>query len=140
MNARNLIRATLSVLAALTLVSCQAAYEIDVLSRDGRLTFRFAEDGLSGGTAPRVNYLTVVEVSRPTRYVWKLETIQPNGPMARELRYGEVPDGLKETVHAEKLRRGQLYRVTLFAVDGSGEQHFIISDRHIQKDRVTILH
>jgi hypothetical protein len=81
----------------------------------------------------------VEEVSQRSHDVWKLETVQPNGPEVRELRYGEVPRGLKQTVAPEKLRLGQLYRVTLFAVDGVGGQSFIIADTDYSNRDLTIL-
>jgi hypothetical protein len=140
MKPRSLLQSSFLLLVSLTLSSCQLDYSIKVFSEGGRLTFRFATGGwLERSKAPRINYLAVEEVSQASHHIWKLETIQSNGPEVGELSYGEVPRGLKQTVKPEKLRLGQLYRVTMFAVDGGGEQSFIIADTDLSSRDLTIL-
>ena len=117
-------RAVTTIVAALALSSCQYGYDIRVIVRDGRIAFELG----TGGRIPRVNLFQVDEIGRRTRAVWRLETTRANGPELRDLRYGSIPTSFKETIHAQPLDVGRVYRVGLFAVDGVGSQSFAISD------------
>ena len=120
-----LARAGVIGLAALVLSSCQYGYDITAFVRDGHIIFKLGDCG----RVPGVNFFQVEEVAHRRHGVWRLETTKTNGPELRELQYGKVPNGFKETVRAEQLEVGRVYRVGLFAIDGVGRGLFAISDK-----------
>jgi hypothetical protein len=122
--------ARLAAIFAVTMLlgSCSYAYEITVTAKNGRMVFTIGSSGFFGSRTPYVNYVDVEQIGKPTKRVWMLETTRPNGPEMHELRYGEVPAGMKSTLGPSPLVIGQLYRVTFFTIDGGGYCEFAISD------------
>jgi hypothetical protein len=125
---RPLLRLAAVSLIAMTLCSCSYAYDIRAIAKNGALVFAISSSGLFGSRTPYVNYVTVDRIGKPTKAAWKLETQESNGHEMRELRYGDAPAGMKATVGPTPLAIGQLYRVTIFTIDGGGERLFAISD------------
>jgi hypothetical protein len=112
---------------------------VEVLKLGGHLAFRFGSEGFGKSVAPQLDALTVAAVSEHTRYVWRLESTEANGPEIRQLSYGETPHGMRQTVAPQSLKVGQLYRIGLTAVDGIGYQYFVIADSEIPGGNLTVL-
>jgi hypothetical protein len=112
---------------AMALGSCSYAYEVTVIAKNGCIVFIIASSGLFGSRIPYVNYVDVERIDNPTKPVWKLETTRPNGPEMHELRYGEVPEGMKTAIGPTPLSIGPSYRVTVLTIDGGGYREFAIS-------------
>jgi hypothetical protein len=113
--------------ATLALGSCSYAYDVTVIAKNGRIVFTIANSGLFGSRIPYVNYVDVERMDNPAKPVWKLETTRPNGPEMHELRYGEVPEGMRATIGPTSLSIGPAYRVTFLTIDGGGYGEFAIS-------------
>ena len=107
------------------LSGCQLDYDLDVIVHDGQVAFKLSDS--RGNPAP-LETLTVESVTAKPRMLWRLETSQTNGIKISEVRFGKAPNGFKETVRAEKLVVGQLYRATMFALGGTESREFVISN------------
>lgn len=124
---RTFVKFVTILAVTMALGSCSHAYEVTVIAKNGRIVFTITSSGLFGSRIPYVNYVDVERIDNPTKPVWKLETTRANGPEMHELRYGDVPEGMKATIGPTPLIIGPAYRVNVFTIDGGGYREFTIS-------------
>lgn len=120
--------------------SCSIAYTVDVLTRGNHIVFRFGKSGWFAGSAPvPVQHLWVRQLSDGQPVVWELGSIDHNGRNLRELGYGASPSKMAVKVKAQSLSVGQVYRIELLALGGSGYQQFAILPGSGAAQPITVL-
>ena len=116
-----------SFTAVIGLSGCQIAYDVEVLLRDGRVTFDMSYSRLIFGRDDAcMEELIVREVTAARPIAWQLRAPENKCSEVRYLPYGATPAGLKTTVRPAKLKAGQLYTVTLRAPGGWGRKTFVL--------------
>jgi hypothetical protein len=116
--------------ALIGLSGCTIAYDVEVLLRDGRVTFDMSYSRIILGRDDAcIEELTVRQVSDEQRISWQLRALENECPVVRYLAYGVTPAGVKTTVRPAKLKAGQLYTVTLRALGGWGRKTFVLLPR-----------
>jgi hypothetical protein len=117
------------VACSIGLPGCSISYDIEVLLRDGRVTFDMSYRFLFGRGDACIEELIVREVSDTQDIVWQLKAPQNECPEVRYLPYGATPAGVNAAVPAARLKTGQLYTVNLTALGGWGTKTFVILPR-----------
>lgn len=117
-----LAQAASAIAAPFMLIGCQLSYDIELESRGGRTVFLLT----SGSKPATVEALIVSPIARNAAPVWKIESSDLNGQVQGEVVYGTAPAGMIERVKASPLQIGQVYRVELLGLGGSGLRQFVI--------------